>query len=218
MIVVIQCAARKRLDAGRLVTAGGKPIEFVAHPELAPPDNTRVYARPDDLAEDGVSWRQKLSDYNKSPDTNPLHLLPAYQLYEHPIYRRLADKCGVENFYILSAGWGLIRADFLTPPYDITFSQMGAPLSRRSKYDDFNDYAMLSNPAGENILFFGGRSYVPYFDRLTESVSGEKIVYYNSANMPQLPHCILRRYETTTKTNWHYECADAFLRGRLTSP
>jgi hypothetical protein len=35
---------------------------------------------------------------------------------------RLVEKFGIEKVFILSAGWGLIRADFLTPNYDITFS------------------------------------------------------------------------------------------------
>ena len=29
---------------------------------------------------------------------------------------------GLDRLYILSAGWGLIPGDFLTPNYDITFS------------------------------------------------------------------------------------------------
>jgi hypothetical protein len=53
---------------------------------------------------------------------NPLGLYPAYRLYENRVYGRLVEAFGVENIYILSAGWGLIRADFLTPYYDITFS------------------------------------------------------------------------------------------------
>ena len=30
MIIVIQCAAMKRSDAGHLLSASGKPVEFVA--------------------------------------------------------------------------------------------------------------------------------------------------------------------------------------------
>ena len=45
--------------------ANGKPVEFVANPQMAPPDPSRVYARPDDLSYDGVSWRQVLLTYNK---------------------------------------------------------------------------------------------------------------------------------------------------------
>ena len=53
---------------------------------------------------------------------SPFGLLPAYQLYENSTYNRLVDRFGLSNVYILSAGWGLIPADFLTPHYDITFS------------------------------------------------------------------------------------------------
>ena len=56
MIVVIQCAATKRPDAGHFITSDGRPINFVAHPELAPAENKNVYARPDDLAEGDMSW------------------------------------------------------------------------------------------------------------------------------------------------------------------
>ena len=109
MIVVIQCAASKRSDAGRLVRADGKPVTFVAHPELAPADGTSVYARPDDLSEDGIPWRESLLNYNAEPRDNPLGLCPAYQLYQNKIYAGLVDRFGPKNVYILSAGWGLIR-------------------------------------------------------------------------------------------------------------
>ena len=36
MIVVIQCAASKRGDAGHLTTASGRPVDFVADPQSAP--------------------------------------------------------------------------------------------------------------------------------------------------------------------------------------
>ncbi len=34
MIVVISCAGSKAQSAGRLRTSDGKPVEFVAHPDL----------------------------------------------------------------------------------------------------------------------------------------------------------------------------------------
>jgi hypothetical protein len=123
MIVVIQCAATKRSKAGRLITRDGKPVDFIAHPELAPTEPTKIYVRPDDISDRGISWRQQLCKYNEAQSANPLRLLPAYQLYENKTYRLLVGRFGIENVYILSAGWGLIRSDFLTPHYDITFSQ-----------------------------------------------------------------------------------------------
>jgi hypothetical protein len=103
MIVVIQCAASKRPDAGHLIAANGKLVDFVAQPQIAPRDPDRVYARPDDLCEDGISWRQHLLKYNDNPGDNPLRLYPAYQLYENkrgfnfPAHRNLRVSEEVEN-------------------------------------------------------------------------------------------------------------------------
>ncbi len=122
MIVVIQRASRKARNAGHLVTADGQPVTFVAHPEMAPKNGKYVYARPDEDSGNGKSWRDVLLAYNRKPSSNPLALLPAFQLYENPVYELLVQRLGVQNMYILSAGWGLIRSDFVTPDYDITFS------------------------------------------------------------------------------------------------
>jgi hypothetical protein len=215
MIIVIQCAAGKHEEAGRLQTVSGKPVEFVASPKLAPPDSTRLYARPDDLADPGVSWRQALLNYNSGNNGNPLGLYSAYRLYQNKIYERLAERFGVENVYILSAGWGLIRTDFLTPYYDITFSQSADDYKRRRKPDRYADFCMLPAPAGDDIVFFGGKDYLPLFSALTAAVKTRKIVFYNSGTAPQISGCVLRRFETTTRTNWHYECAKAFFDGVL---
>ena len=124
MIIIIQCAASKRPGAERLMSARGKPVVFVADPEAAPANCTHIYARPDDISDSGKSWRQVLLEYNNErTEDNPLGLHPAVQLYQNKIYARLVDRFGLRKVYILSAGWGLIRADFLTPYYDITFSQ-----------------------------------------------------------------------------------------------
>jgi hypothetical protein len=212
MIVVIQCAASKRPSAGHLVTASGKPIDFVANPKVAPLTLDRVYARPDDLSLDGASWRNVLLDYNQNHDGNPLDLYPAYQLYENKIYGRLVDRYGLRSVYILSAGWGLIRADFLTPSYDITFSPSADAYKRRRKTDLYNDFRMLFDDRNEDILFFG-KDYLPLFCSLTDTTRSRRIVFYNSASRPLLTGCTVKRFVTTTRTNWHYECANAFLDG-----
>jgi hypothetical protein len=94
-----------------------------------------MYARPDDLCEDGISWRQVSLKYNDDPCSNPLRLYSAYQFYDNIAYGRLVDRFGLRNAYILSAGWGLIRADFLTPSYDITFSPEADACKRRRETD-----------------------------------------------------------------------------------
>ena len=213
MKIVIQCAAKKDSDAGSLTDAHGKPVLFVANPGLAPHSDTCVYARPDDQAGNGKTWRDLLVDYNAAGE-NRLRLLPAYRLYRHPVYGQLVERYGVGNVFILSAGWGLISADFLTPKYDITFSASADKFKKRSKRDRYNDFQMLPDDSDEEVVFFGGKDYLPLFCRLTKGYRAERIVYYNSASPPETPGCTLIRYPTTTRTNWHYGCARDFIAGK----
>lgn len=215
MIVVIQCAGRKTDGAGYFQNHDGRRVMFVADPESAPPDNRMIYARPDDHAADGETWRVKLETYNRAPEHNPFGLLPAWRLYANDAYRLLCDRFGADKLYILSAGWGLIRSDFLTPNYDITFSNQANRLTRRRDRDSFEDFRMLPEDAAEPILFYAGKAYVDLAVALTKRVKGEKLLFYNSAVAPRAPGFSLRRYETTTRTNWHYECAKAFVAGAI---
>ncbi|MGI0526760.1 hypothetical protein [Rhizobium giardinii] len=217
MIVVIQCAARKRDDAGHLRRRDGTPVLFVANSDRAPPKTGYVYARPDDIADDGKSWRDILLGYNQQPGDNPLGLLPAFELYGNDVYRRLAERVGVENLFILSAGWGLINAIFLAPCYDITFSALAEPYKRRRKTDPYRDLRMVPEDTDEPIVFFGGKDYLPLFCELTDGVRSQRTVFFNSATVPQIPGVSVVRFPTTTRTNWHYECVNAFLRGEIAS-
>jgi hypothetical protein len=192
----------------------GRPVHFVADAQTAPANPGIVYARPDDRTVTGQSWRELVLDYNAEPHHNPLGLYPAFQLYENRTYGRLVDQCGLDNVFILSAGWGLISAGFLTPYYDITFSPSADAYKRRRKSDRYDDLCLLKLNA-DDILFFGGKDYLPLFCALTRTISGRKTVFYNSAQVPQAAGCILKRFETTTRTNWHYECANAFLDGSM---
>ena len=114
MIAVIQCAARKQHDAGCLRKLDGRKVLFVADPDAAPTGEGRVYARPDDMSDRGKSWRTVVHEYNDDPGDNPYAFLAAWQLYRHPTYKMLADHLGLARLYILSAGWGMISADYLT--------------------------------------------------------------------------------------------------------
>jgi hypothetical protein len=218
MIVVIQCAASKRADAGFLRRQDGTNVMFVADPFTAPDTDRYAYARPDDLSDTGPTWRQVLVQYNNSPGGNSLGLARAFELYENDTYRRLADRFGLDKTYILSAGWGLINAAFLTPNYDITFSataKRDAPYKFRRKSDRYDDLCMLPLDTDAPIVFFGGKDYVPLFCKLTRTLIGPRTVYFNSSRPPDAPGCSVERFATTTRTNWHYECAKAFLEGRI---
>ena len=218
MIAVIQCAARKREDAGYLRMKDGTPVMIVADPAKAPTGDGLVYARPDDLSDTGASWREVLLQYNAAPDSNPLGLLKAYELYENWTYRRLAEHSGTERMFILSAGWGLIRSDFLTPQYDVTFSgamKKGAPYKYRRKQDAYADFRHMPSGIDEPVVFFGGKDYVRLFCTLTQGIKGRRTVCYNSSQPPEAPGCALVEFPTSTRTNWHYECVSAFLQGQL---
>jgi len=217
MIVVIQCAGTKRPDAGFLRTPDGRRVFLVAHPELAPPSLTHVYAHPDHNNESGITWRDLLSSYN-SVSTNPLGLSRAFELYTPPaaplIYRQLVDRLGLERVFVLSAGWGLIRADYLTPCYDITFARevLGkAPWKHRRADDAFRDYCHLPKVVHEEIVFIGSKSYVRLFCVLTKNVTGHKTVYYNSAHAPSAAGCDLEAFPSDNKRTWQYDCARSLL-------
>jgi len=214
MIVAIQCAATKRPEAGSLMTGDGVPVTFVANPGMAP-SAPGVLARPDDIARGSLTWRDILKDCNARPGNSPYALLRAYELYANPVYRRLTERFGAERTYILSAGWGLIRSDFRTPSYDITFSGQADPWKRRRKGDAYRDFAMLPPDVDGPVVFLGSKDYLPQFLSLTEGTRAERIVVYRSVNVPNAPGCKLHRFETRTMTNWHYEAADALLRGDL---
>jgi hypothetical protein len=213
MKIVIQCAASKDPAAGMMKTSEGSPVLFVADPARAPVRTDAEYARPDDSAEDGHRWRDVLRLYNLQSGNNPLGLLPAWHLYRHQAYGRLVERFGEANVFILSAGWGLIRADFLTPSYDITFSAQAEPFKRRRSSDAYADFNMLEGQQDEPVAYFGGKDYLKLFCRLTDNNEGRRIVVFNTAAEPQAHGVQFVRYHTTTRTNWHYEAVNAFLDG-----
>jgi hypothetical protein len=157
-----------------------------------------------------------LPSENLSPhELSRLGLYPAYQLYKNNTYGRLMNRFGLQKVYILLAGWGLIRADFLTPYYDITYSQSAEGYKRRRKADRYHDFRMLPDEIHEEIVLFGGKDYLRLFCSLTGATKVKKTVFYNSARAPQVTGCVLKPFNTTTRINWHYECAKAFLDGTI---
>lgn len=215
MILVIQCAAGKKSGAGHLCMEDGRKVMFVADPDLAPNNPDCTYARPDGVSDTGKPWRTTLREYNAEPHDNPNGLLPAWRLYENPVYELLKDHYGPDRFYILSAGWGLIRSDFLAPAYDITFSPRADAYKRRRKKYPYNDFRMLPDETSEPVVFFGGKDYAGLFCGLTQNVKGPRYIWFNSKSPPKANGCVLRRFHTKTRINWHYECARAFMGGNI---
>ena len=215
MIVVISCAGSKKREAGYYRTRSGRKVKFVAKPSHAPRDLRWRYARPDDLSDWGVSWRKHLVDYNAHPRGNPFGLFPAGRLYTNKTYRQLEERYGLSGYYILSAGWGLVRADFLTPKYDITLGLPPWDYRHRRQRDCWDDRNMLPAGGEEPVMFFGGKDYVPLFWGLTKDYRGDRIVWSHSGDRPVAPGCCVRPFCATKRKNWHYECVSAFLDGKL---
>lgn len=218
VVVVIQCAATKRMNAGHLRCHDGRKVIFVANPDAAGASDGLVYARPDDSSDTaGKSWRTVLRDYNEHPGKNRHGLLPACQLYTNPIYGRLAEHLGPDRLYILSAGWGLVSARFLIPNYDITFSNAEKNkkkklLIRRHQRDCYQDFCMLPSDVAGPIVFLGGKDYHRLFLDLTADFQGERIIFY-AGNKPTGSGYTLCRYGKAF-TNWHYPCAKALMEGK----
>ncbi|MDE0053114.1 MAG: hypothetical protein OXP28_05585 [Gammaproteobacteria bacterium] len=189
----------------------------MARPEEAPRDSKTLYRHPDDPSGNRRTWRDELLEYNRRSEDNPLGLLPAWRLYKNAVYSQLVEAFGLNNVFILSAGWGLLAADFLTPNYDITFSQAEAYKKRRVR-DCYYDLRMLPTERAGRIVFVGGEKYVGLFDALTDGSAGKRVIFYNSDRALVVQGCSCVRFETTTRTNWHYECAKALIDGSLDIP
>ncbi|MDE2724653.1 MAG: hypothetical protein OXI59_14875 [Gemmatimonadota bacterium] len=215
MKVVISCAGSKADNAGYMKTKDEKCVNFVGNPaKVMSREPGFCYARPDGEAGDSKTWRDKLIAYNEScVKANPLGLLPAYKLYTpnkpyKDIYTQLVEVFGIDNVYILSAGWGLIQASFLTPKYDITFNGSADAYKQRNyKHDCYNDFNHLESAIDEDLLFLGGQGYLPLFCDRTRHYQGRRVSYYNSAKKPKCDDVKLVHYETEDKYRWVYECA-----------
>ena len=214
MITVIQGAEGRQPHAGHMKTRDGRRVLFVADPDQAPGEPGVCHARPDGSSSFCVTWRRLVQGYNENPRDNPLGLLPACEFYADAVYARLIEELGSYRTRILSAGWGLVKASFLTPNYDISLSPAAEPFRRRRPDDGWADFCMLPAGSDEDLYFFGDEDHVPLFCRLTAAYPGRRIVFYHSANPPQAPGCTLRKFESGADENWYHACALAFLADR----
>ena len=219
LTVVIACAGTKSTAAGHLALRNGRPVKFVADPQAAPKGASTSYSRPDDVAYSGLTWRQVLVEYNRDPAENPRGLLPAWRLYEprsYPrVYADLVEAYGLENVFILSAGWGLVAAAFLLPNYDITYAAGAESYKKRRPRDRYEDFAMLPTATARPVVLLGGLDYVPLFCSLTRNVASRRVVFHYSTNPPSASNCERRRFraEDAAPRTWHYQCAYALIRG-----
>jgi len=219
MKIVIQCAQTKHQAAGTFSNVSGQKVCFVPKPEqcsVSLPQS--ISCRPDEeIGYKPGTWRELLVRYNRL-NSNPNALFRAADLYRPRIYQSLVAQYSWKNVFILSAGWGLVRADYLIPTYDITFSAQASPCKRRSQMDFYEDFRHLQDHGvspDETIYFFGGKDYLALFHLLTQDITTAKTVYY--AGKISEKHDGYHYVQYKRFTNWHYACAREFMEGKLHS-
>ena len=192
-----------------MVCAGAKNDSFfIAYPkdDFVNKPLKESEHHPDDKMNDGrTSWREYLKNHQ-----NDKSLLEAYNLYKRNEYKCLYKKYKT-NFYILSAGWGLVKSEFNLPKYDISFSASGKKkrtenIKKPPFYDDFNQ---LEVSCEDDIVYVGGKKYLNLFYKLTQNLPNRKIIYYNTQTQPKANNGNYKyiRYNINYTTNWYYQLA-----------
>ena len=208
MKIIISCCKRKN---GNPFMYNDKTINFVSHVNAGLPNNA-LYFHPDNLIpNENITWRNLIAQLND--------ILPAYRLYRPNIYATLFERYG-NDLFIFSAGWGIIRADFRLPKYDVTFSNNNnIPVyARRNNNDIFQDFNHLVGiEENESIVLIAGSNYVIPFCKLTRDLPNKKIIIYKNQNLlnnnPYLNNNNFQfiHYQTDRRTNWHYEFAQRLI-------
>jgi hypothetical protein len=114
----------------------------------------------------------------------------------------------------------LIRANFRTPDYNITFSTQAKkkkPWVWRNRKDrkrvwlDFNHLQDVQTRNDELIHFFGGEDYRPLFYALVTRLPGKKIVHYKGT-VERRDGFEYQEYKGPEKNRtWHYRAAKEFI-------
>jgi hypothetical protein len=216
MKIIISCSDQKN---GELLVHKGLKINFVSNKDQSVA-NQELHFHPDDIVpNEEISWRNLINQQKKD-----LHLIPAYELYKRPIYSALFKYFGADLF-VFSAGWGIIKADYKLPKYNVTFScSKNIPLhARRNSEDKFNDFNhLLGIEENERIVLIAGLDYVLPFCQLTEQLPNEKIIIFkNKKIILNNPFWGNKKfnfvyYHTTRRTNWHYEVAERLIKNEIT--
>jgi len=197
-VIIIQCSGRKKANS-----ING--IKFVAQPQ-----EVNEY-HPDDNMDNniGASWRQYIEAYNEKyqrTGENPYNLCKAGDLYLPNWYQLIIQKYGYSSVYILSAGWGLVRSDYLIPSYNITFALSAPKKNKRNKNITFKDWNQLQ--CCDQFSFFGGSSYLNLLYELTSNLKCRKQIHYVSKNIEFKENYIYIEYPKSF-TNWHYQALKA---------
>ena len=232
--ILIQCAGKKN-NTYTFDNYQGKKVEFISDIESndLPNSNNSIYVNPNEaISEDSdKTWIDKLKEYNKNK-LNPNGFCQAWELYENPIYADIKKKVGKENMFIASAGWGIVKASYWLPNYDITFSR--PPKGKKKNYiirssaqneiaqwDDINAFHD-SNIKIYDLHIFCGKKYLRLINKLItdRQIDPNMITLYIRNNEPNFNeweiYCKLIKWthpdpKKDRNTNWHYDCAEDFI-------
>jgi hypothetical protein len=111
-----------------------------------------------------------------------------------------------------------VSAGFLLPNYDITFSPSADTYKRRRKNESYRDLCSLTEEtADDDLVFFGGKDYLPLLKSLIGRFTQPKIVYHCTSQAPRFDSSSWRaiKYDAKRSTNWHYDCAHEFIEGTI---
>jgi hypothetical protein len=223
-IPILCCSSEKDGKTESKFYYKGKSYKFVASPRMVS-QNGVTFQKPDDkIPDENRTWRDLVVNGQKDPS---LDLVEAYRLYKPDIFRDLYHEFD-NRFYIFSAGWGIIRANFKIPFYDITYSTDSKVPKYAMRKDNFGwkdiihlnddylneDYGKFYRDA--EVIVFAGSDYVePFFCDMAQSklyIPPKRImIKYKSQNLIQRQDFVYEYYETDINTNWHYEAAKEFL-------
>lgn len=180
MYLILPCSKPKKLNAPTL-SLNNQNINFVAAPLPGRLDQRAPW---DEIIPGGKrTWIDCVADYNNLGHLNDLDvtagvgvshggcLFCSGTLYRNRIYSDIISRIGFHGLYILSAGWGLVRADHRIPNYDITFSADGntpphariTPRERARNKPKLRPQYLPPITANHNQVFAGLR-YVDFFN------------------------------------------------------
>jgi len=218
--VVMICAKGKKGNSNIIHENFNHPITFVAQP-----NGVNTFLPDGCIPHLNMTWRDYVRK-NQKPKIIPFK---SYQLYIHGVYQNLFNVFG-DRLFILSAGWGLVKAEFRLPNYDITFSNTTEPEYKRvfqnpnPHFNDFNhlndNHNVVLNSENEDIVFIGGKTYVKQFIALTIGKGRNKIIYhFGNEPLVVLPdNFFYVQYVPNNLNNnrtWHYELAQKYVDGQL---
>jgi len=203
--IPVLCCSKSKLDNDFYYN--NQLVKFIAAKPKASSDNI-LYSTPDDFIPcSEKTWKNLIQEQSHE------NLICAYKLYKNSVYRSLFHKFG-ECFYILSAGWGIIRSSFKIPNYNITFSKQADSLTKRKndiKWDDFNhlqeDIVLKKIPEDAIIILFAGVDYHNIFYSLTADIINRRIIMCKSIPIEKRNGYEYEKYNERISTNWFYKAA-----------